>query len=132
MIRAVRWTDGFSAQIRRASRIRSWSSVGGRPTFLPSALARSQAGPDALAGGVRLVSAPGQHHTAIELCAAAAVPGVDIFPDGDDPDLSLGKIRLDGHPFVEVPAEPILSDDDGVAGMDALHELLPARPFSFG
>ena len=61
--------------------------------------------------------------------SAAAVPGVAVLPDGDDPDLRPGQVRLVGNPLVEVPADSVLSDDgNGIAGLDAILEIWPKTP----
>ena len=106
--------------------------LGGVPAFCPLPWV-VEVGPDALAGEVRLVSALGQHHPPIELCAGAAVLGIDVLPDNNNPNLPLGQVRLSGHSLVEVSAERVLPDGNGgVTGLDALQELLPARSLQSG
>ena len=78
MIPAVRRIGGSSGYIRWASRIRFWSRASGRPNSC-SLPWPDEAFPDALAGGVRLVRALGQQRSATELCAGAALPGVDVL-----------------------------------------------------
>ena len=59
----------------------------------------------------------------------AALAGVDVLPDDHDADVAPGKLHLDAHALLEVPAEAVKKGDDyGVAGLGPGHELLPGRP----
>ena len=62
------------------------------------------------------------------MAAAAALPGVNLLPDGDDGDVAPGQVGLDSHPLLEIAAEPVQEgDDDGIAGLDPGHQVPPAR-----
>ena len=69
----------------------------------------------------------GQHRPPEEFGRGAVLPGVDLLPEGHDGDIPLGEVGLDGHPFLEVPAEAVQEGHhDGILGLDPGHQVLPA------
>ena len=86
------------------------------------------AGTDLLAGALGQEGRVAQHGTPEVPRAGVLVGGVDALVDGDEPDPALGELSLDSDALLEVAAEPgQVGDDDGVAGLQALSQLTPAR-----
>ena len=56
---------------------------------------------------MHLAGALGQQRPAEETGRGAAVAGVDVLPEGHDADLLLGQFRLDVHPILEIPGQPV-------------------------
>ena len=56
----------------------------------------------------------------VELRRGAFVGRVDVLPDDDDANVLHGQVRLDLDSLVEVLAEPVLQDGDGIAMLGAL------------
>ena len=67
----------------------------GTPHPLSAGAGPVQPQPDTLAGRIHLIGALDQHRPAEELCRGAALPAVDVLPDGHDADVATGEIHLD-------------------------------------
>ena len=116
-----------SLAIRRHCSACSWLSAGGRPIRFSAGAGPVQSQPDPLAGRIHLVGSLSQHRAAEELGRGASLPGVDVFPNGHDADVTPSELRLDADAVLEVPGEPVQKGNhDRVSLLDLAHQLLPA------
>ena len=116
-----------SAAIRRHCLSFSWDNAGGRPTRFPFARARSRPSRSS-----RWPSPPGRPPgpawTAERTWPPRSPPGYRCSPAGPRCQCPAGQLRLDAHPVLKRPAEPIQEGHhQSIPRLDMGHQVLPAR-----